>query len=128
VADLPKGFRFRWERAFLATDVTKTQRVVGLVLATHMNKTSGEAHPSLATIARLSGCKPMTVHHAVEAIEAAGFLVVKRRGRSPGRSHVNTYVFEIPGYDPDECTHENWSQLGDVQICAACRLERPINK
>ena len=38
MADKPPGLRFQWERAFLAGDFTKTQRVVGLVLATHFNK------------------------------------------------------------------------------------------
>lgn len=61
---------------------------VALVVARHLNSHSGQAWPSLQTIADLTGLDPSTVWKSVERLRRAGFLEVTKGG---GRKRYNVY-------------------------------------
>ncbi|UGY28171.1 helix-turn-helix domain-containing protein [Bradyrhizobium septentrionale] len=62
---------------------------VGLVIADHWNEESGEAHPSLQTIALESGLGEGTVRRMLPALVECGHLAVQVGSRGSG--HPNRY-------------------------------------
>lgn len=77
---IPKQLRMEWTDA-MAFDAALTPAAfrVGAVIGHHLNRQSGEAHPSQATLAALTGLSARGVRQAIAALEARGWLVVDRR-------------------------------------------------
>ena len=110
------GLRFKWERTFLKGPFTKTQRVVGLALATHFNR-QGTAWPSVRTLARESGCTDRTVRRALREIEQAGYLHIQRSGLGAGSGRTNRYQAVIPAAEAnsDSESHLEASRNGSAE-------------
>lgn len=70
---------FRWRQAILDSELRSTERLVALVLSTHMDRHGASCYPSLTTIARESGVSRRTVLRALAALELAGLLSVMHR-------------------------------------------------
>jgi hypothetical protein len=70
------------------------KRMVALVLAWHCNETTGEAWPSIATIAREAGMAHESVRHTLRALRADGVIeaVTPMTGGSP--SSTTRYRFK----------------------------------
>lgn len=83
------AYTLKWLRAVLETPGLRTRaRMVTAALAIHLNA-DGEAWPSLDTLASMSGYRSLKpVRHAIEELEAAGVLAVRRGG---GRKHTHRY-------------------------------------
>lgn len=81
--------RFEWLDA-IASDsrLHSTAIRVAVVIATHLNRQSGKAFPSIKTISAKSATPERTVKHQISALCRAGYLE-KRRG---GFSKSNIYV------------------------------------
>lgn len=95
----PHVDRFTWERQLLkADDVSGTLLLVLLVLASHMDRESGRARPSQATIAAAAGLSDRAVRgHLATAVES-GWLLVESRGhrRGDGTTVASTYRATTP--------------------------------
>lgn len=74
-------------------------RLVLISLANHANRHGAQCFPSLQTIADEAGVSRSTAWRAIEALEAAGELLIRR---AIGRSNVNRYVL-VMGRDPIGC-------------------------
>ncbi|MGN9917669.1 helix-turn-helix domain-containing protein [Micromonospora palomenae] len=59
-------------------DLPKTERFVLLAIAAHTNYQTGEAFPSVATIAEHAGVSPRTVHRVLAKLVQLGRLVVRK--------------------------------------------------
>jgi DNA-binding MarR family transcriptional regulator len=59
------------------------------VLADMHNDTSGRCWPAIRTICARSGYSKSTVRRAINALEAAGLLIVHRRLRKGTRCHTS---------------------------------------
>jgi len=79
-------------RAVLTSDLTPTQRLVGLVLLEHTDA-AGACWPSLATISKETGLGKSTVCEAVAALEAARWLTRTRRSTPSGDPTSTLYRF-----------------------------------
>ena len=79
-----RSIRWNWEAAIKVSNLSPTERLVLLVIATHLDE-RGEAFPPLSTIARGSGLGRSTVARVVGALDGTWIEVVRRR--VPGRRH-----------------------------------------
>jgi hypothetical protein len=77
---IPKQLRAEWIDA-MALDPSLSNNAfrVGCVIGSYFNKYRGEAYPRLDTIARVMDAAERTVWGGVKELEAAGYLIVKRR-------------------------------------------------
>lgn len=71
---------------------------VAIVIATHLNSKTGDAWPSLATLAELTHRDASTVWRSVERLSSFGLLQV-RKGR--GRTESNRYRPLLGNFDPE---------------------------
>lgn len=86
----------RWRDAIGVSDLGPTARAVCCALATYMDA-KGECWPSVATLAAVLRRDRRTIQRALGAIEAAGFVTVKRGG---GRGVSSTYTAaRVPPYE-----------------------------
>lgn len=91
MADRFTADRMAWvETALMSRHeaLTPFARVVGVMIAQHLNRVTGYAYPSIVDLAALLGATEKGVRGAVRALEAAGLLVVER---SAGRTLHNRY-------------------------------------
>ena len=80
--------RFHWERLLLDSELTKDQKAVGLVIATHISRDIGTCFVSFETLARKSGWSVRQCKTAVKRLVEAEMLGLRSGG---GRSRANTY-------------------------------------
>ena len=95
--------RWDWERAVLASNLSSTQKLVALVIATHMDK-AGRARLSLAKIATKSGLDRRTVARALPSIEQTWLEVTRERVPGKRRHSANSYLAVIPTSVPGRGT------------------------
>lgn len=85
-----------WLGKVMAARLTHAQRSVALALALRADSKTGEAWPSVATLARDAHCQPTAARGAVRQLEALGLVKV---GWSAGRL-ANTYRLALAPADP----------------------------
>ena len=76
--------------ALAVEDLTPAAKAVLMVLANHAND-KHEAWPSTSRICRQTGFADRTVHRAVNALEAAGYISRERRFRDDGSQTSNIF-------------------------------------
>ncbi|MFE9959809.1 helix-turn-helix domain-containing protein [Micromonospora sp. NPDC005299] len=59
-------------------DLKPTERLVLVAIASFTNRETGEAFPSVATIADHAGVSPRTLHRVIARLVAVGRLVVRK--------------------------------------------------
>ena len=74
----------------IASTLPPTAKWVAVVIASHMNRVTGEAFPSDACIARETGYSERTVRDAVHVILDSGILRAKRGGSLTGGKRQST--------------------------------------
>lgn len=72
--------------ALCAHDLTATQRLVLLCLATHHHSKTGACFPCIETIALYAGVSPRRVQMAMRDLEACGLVKRRKRVTSQGQS------------------------------------------
>jgi hypothetical protein len=77
--------------------LTTGARLTYIALATYANSQTGEAWPTQATLARVTGLTERSIRRAVADLEGAGYLIVHTRQYGMRRS--NTYIL-IPKGQP----------------------------
>src|SRR5581483_8217451 len=82
-----------WRDAIRDSGLTRTEKLVGLTLSTYMSA-EGRAYPSKETLARGCSLSDRAVDRAVDVLEAAEFLEVRRTRGGNGRS--NLYIAALP--------------------------------
>jgi hypothetical protein len=83
--------------------LSPAEKVVGIVIASHINWKTSEAFPSTQTIAAEAGVSERKVIDAIRVLAAAGHLTVKA-GKG-GRKHPNHYRLALKNHaDRDEET------------------------
>lgn len=89
----PKMTTNEWIKTLLASDLTKTQKLVGLVMAHHADwKTGTNIWASHATIATEATLSRDAVLNAIKALVATGFVSLRKT--RPGTT--NTYDLSLP--------------------------------
>jgi pyocin large subunit-like protein len=63
---------------------SSADRFVLWVVAAHADGATGEAFPSVARIAELTGLHQATIVRSIEHLRTAGLLALSRGGRGPG--------------------------------------------
>lgn len=88
-----------FERAVLASNLSSLQKLIALILKSHMNNTTGLCNPSVQTLMIESGIKSKTtVNDCIKALEKAGFIT-KITGN--GRGNTTRYTLNIIESDVD---------------------------
>lgn len=95
--------------------LTPTQKLVALVISAHMNGT-GEAWPSVGTIAAECDLHAATVQRARSVLVARGLLVVDQGG---GRSKTNRYRAAIPPHQRDRLAEKGSHQRRETPAPAS---------
>jgi Helix-turn-helix domain len=83
----------RWRHALRESGLSPTAKSVGQHLANYMNNTTGYAWPSVDTLAGDSGWHRRTVQHALDELEAKGYMTRLKGG---GRRHTTRYFMGFP--------------------------------
>ena len=114
------GYRFTVERAVLASDLPPHLRLTMLVLCTHLGK-GATCWPSRDTVAREVGVRASQVSKNVTALEAAGWVLVKRGNKNRGTSR---YTLLVPGSVCAPADTEDAAQgaAQDISGCAPAPL------
>ena len=110
--------RLNWINLLLESDLPCGAKCVGLVIASHTSPMGDHAWPGLDRIARLASLtkRPTSLH--IQALEAAGFLIVTRRNAGSVRQ-TSLYELSIPGWqNPNEITEA---------LKSDCREMLPLN-
>lgn len=63
-------------------EITPNEQLIYIAIKRFMNKTTKEAYPSLATIAKLTKADIKTIRKAIQRLETLGYLTVTKKGRS----------------------------------------------
>lgn len=95
--------------------LTPTQKLVAFVIGAHMNGT-GEAWPSVGTIAAECDLHAATVQRARSVLVARGLLVVNQGG---GRSKTNRYRTAIPPHQRDRLAEKGSHQRTETPAPAS---------
>lgn len=89
--------KFEWHRAFMASSLTITQKVVGVRVWDYVGADGTNGFPGRAALARDLGVSQKTVGRALVACRAAGWLTRTSEGRScPRRDWSDVYALAYP--------------------------------
>jgi DNA-binding MarR family transcriptional regulator len=83
-------------------DLNPTTRVVGLWMARRMNVETLDTWYQMSTMAAKLGMKTRTIIRAVQALEEAEMIVVRRDGRRGLKKAVNRYELVFPWGEGDK--------------------------
>ncbi len=90
-------------------DVTASQRLVLLALASFTDKNGSNAYPSLATLAKMCSCDRSTVHRAIKSL-------VKRQLIEPtGKARKGTIRYKVNVPMQQRVLHNATSSVGTTQ-------------
>lgn len=78
------------------TDLHQTTRLIGVWIARRMNHQTLDTWYQISTIADKLGVKPRTIIRAIQALEEAEMIVVRRDGRRGLKKAVNRYELVFP--------------------------------
>ena len=70
------------QRLILQSELLPTEKLVGMIMALHVDSRTGKIRLSRAFIARTAGVSESTVKRAVKGLVDAGIFAVKKTGRS----------------------------------------------
>lgn len=87
-----------FELAIRSSNLSSTQKLVALILKSHMNNDTGECFPSVKTLAAGCSIGEKTVQRATEALEHAGFIT---RVVGNGRGKPTQYTLNVIKSDAD---------------------------
>lgn len=91
---------FDWRRALLQeSDLTPTERLVALVLGSHMDGMGGSCFPSYDTLCKETGLSRGKMRDWLESIERKGWIEIESGG---GRGNPNRYFANVP----DDIAHD----------------------
>jgi DNA-binding MurR/RpiR family transcriptional regulator len=84
--------QFDYQRGIMASNLTPSERLVAIVIGSHINwKNQEAAFPSISTICKESGLSNATVHRAKQSLISQGYMVSQRH-----YNKSNTYLMMIP--------------------------------
>jgi hypothetical protein len=101
-----RDLRIVWKWALSESDLDRTAKLVGHVIAQHMDP-DGACFPGRQRLARLCSLSDRTVDAAARRLEAAGFLAVQRT--KGGNSRSNTYQALMPE-TANEVRRSEWAR------------------
>lgn len=71
------------------------EKLVLIAICDSADKDSGEAWPSLATIARRAGIEPRSVRRVLRRLEASGWITSEKQERANGSRRSNLYTVNL---------------------------------
>lgn len=83
-------------------DLNPTARVVGVWMARRMNIETLDTWYQMSTMGAKLGMKTRTIIRAVQSLEDAGMIVVRRDGRRGIKKAVNRYELVFPWGEGDK--------------------------
>lgn len=103
--------------ALLASkDLPKTERLVLIALAAHANHDTGDAWPSVATLADYVGCSTRTIQRALAKLVQLGRVVVRQVATIATRVYrLVTGQPAVSGDDTTDATRRNGAVEGDTR-------------
>ena len=96
-------------------DVTASQRLVLLALASFTDKTGSNAYPALGTLAKMCSCNRSTVHRAIKS------LIVRQLIQPTGKGRKGTIRYRVNVPMQRQGSHHATTRGGTLQ-------PNPINK
>jgi hypothetical protein len=125
-----KGFgrvHLWWFQALRDADAGVMARDVLVVISSYADRRTGQAYPSIATIAELLGVGQRAVKAAIRELKMIGLLESTRRSRRSGQSNlyhlaVNGHPFQVSDSDTYKDHHQVHSAdtyTGDNQVSKA---------
>jgi len=78
--------------AVLNSDLTPTERIIAIAIASHVNKPGEIVWPSIERIAKLSGTHPSTAVKVVSSLASKGWIVSKRRFSKSNQYSFNAII------------------------------------
>ncbi len=96
---------FTWRSAICESDLHRTTRHIALTLSLHMSEMGDSCFPSIARLARESGCDSRTVQRHLRTLEAEGWIERGEHIGTGGRGKYGTgvqyrAVIKTPGSVP----------------------------
>jgi hypothetical protein len=109
-----------WTQRLRARGAGVLARDVLDVLASYADKYTGEAYPSIATIAEILGVTEHAVKMAVRELKSAGIVAVTVRNRRKGESNLyHLAIFGSPFYVTESATYKRDYQVSDPVTCSS---------
>ncbi|QOV97234.1 helix-turn-helix domain-containing protein [Rhodococcus pyridinivorans] len=91
------GLKFRWHRDFLASDLGKTAKLVGVRVWDYASGDGSNAHPGRAALSEDLGISLSTVDRALRECRESGWLMRTNESNShPSRAWADVYALSFP--------------------------------
>ena len=107
-------------------DVTASQRLVLLALASFTDKTGSNAYPALGTLAKMCSCNRSTVHRAIKS------LIVRQLIQPTGKGRKGTIRYRVNVPLQRQGSHHATPSVGTVQHNPSNKnipvYSKPVNK
>jgi len=103
---LSEDVRFKWSKRSKRIQISHLAGKTLFRLADHeSNDEKRRCDPSVGRLAELTGASPRAVNKAIDQLEAAGLIRVKRRPKKGGKWDTNLYTLLIP-----EAWRDDWER------------------
>ena len=107
-------------------DVTASQRLVLLALASFTDKTGSNAYPALGTLAKMCSCNRSTVHRAIKS------LIARQLIQPTGKGRKGTIRYRVNVPLQRQGSHHATPSVGTVQHNPSNKnipvYSKPVNK
>jgi len=99
-------------QAFKSTGTAPSERLVGYMLADHLNDSTGRCDPSIALLAEETGLAPRSVNRSIRRLEEMGHITIvpKLGARNSYRLHPKSAPQQAP--TPDTVSDLTQGQIG----------------
>jgi DNA-binding Lrp family transcriptional regulator len=122
-----------FERAVITSKLSANQKLVALVLKSHMNNDDGRCFPSIKTLETECSLSEKTVRNAIRELETAGFITKVIAGNGRGKStqyklnpiqsdvdntnkHKGNPSTLVPNYSPDKDVNPSDFPQDDFEV------------
>lgn len=105
---MTSGLKFRWHREFLASDLGKTAKLVGVRVWDYASGDGGGAHPGRSVLSGDLGISLSTVDRALRDCRDSGWLKRTNESNShPSRAWADVYALTFPDRSSSATTDQD---------------------
>ncbi|MGV0154952.1 hypothetical protein ACSW29_16620 [Rhodococcus sp. GB-02] len=119
---MTSGLKFRWHREFLASDLGKTAKLVGVRVWDYASGDGGGAHPGRSVLSEDLGISLSTVDRALRDCRDSGWLKRTNESNShPSRAWADVYALTFPDRSSSVTTDQDINHSSPMTTVPADR-------
>ncbi|KPH15892.1 hypothetical protein AN948_32755 [Rhodococcus sp. ADH] len=119
---MTSGLKFRWHREFLASDLGKTAKLVGVRVWDYASGDGGGAHPGRSVLSEDLGISLSTVDRALRDCRDSGWLKRTNESNShPSRAWADVYALTFPDRSSSVTTDQDINHSSPMTTVLADR-------